>query len=214
MITEAKYEMRDTRYEKGFTLAELLMALVVTSIVLAAVATLAYAFGAANDAGDDTTQKQAQVRYATLRVSELIRNCKLVFGEKAGGIGVWRADDNGNEDLNAEEVVYVNTGDGDDHLEFMEFYGSGNPGLPDNFTAIIGKLTTPPFSQESTILVPQCSNVQFVTDTAPPYTKSVSISFDLEENGVTHHYQIKTALRAWAGNLLDENGNAIVSDDD
>lgn len=201
---------------RGFTLVELLTALLVTSIIVGAVVTLAYAFEAADDAGDDTTCKQAQVRYATLRISELFRNCRLVFDETAQskGLGVWRADDDGNDEINVEEVVYVNKGDGDDHLEFMEFSGSGNPVLPGNFTAMLTTLTAPPYSQESTILVPQCSNIQFVPDTSPPYTSSVSISFDVEENGVTHHYQINTTLRAWAGNLVDSTGNFIVSDDD
>ena len=46
----------------GFTLAELLVALTVSSIILAAVAALAYAVGSANDSTDDTERKQAQVR--------------------------------------------------------------------------------------------------------------------------------------------------------
>ncbi len=48
--------MRDTRYENGFSLVELLVALIVTGIVLAAVATLAFAVGAANDVADDSSQ--------------------------------------------------------------------------------------------------------------------------------------------------------------
>ncbi|MCH7559430.1 MAG: prepilin-type N-terminal cleavage/methylation domain-containing protein, partial [Planctomycetes bacterium] len=87
--------MRDTRYKKGFTLVELLVALVVTGIVLAAVATLAFAMGTANDVADDSSQKQAQVRYATLRISELIRHCKLICGTPGSDVAVWRADDNG-----------------------------------------------------------------------------------------------------------------------
>ncbi len=199
---------------RGFTLVELLIAMVVTSIILSAVATLAYAFGAAYDAGDDTTRKQAQVRYATLRISELFRNCRLVFGVDSDGLGVWRADDDGNDEINIEEAVYVNKGAQGDRLEFLEASAPGNPVLSANFGALISQLTTPPETQESTILVPQCSNVQFVTDATPPYTRSVSISFDIEENGVTHHYQINTTLRAWAGNLLDSSGNFIISDDD
>lgn len=205
--------MRNTKYESGFTLAELLMALIVTSIILGAVATLAYAFGAAYDAGDDTTQKQAQLRYATLRISELFRNCRLVFSGDSQGLGVWRADDDGNDEMNIEEVVYVNKGDEGDHLELMGFSAPGNPVLSYNLGATISVLT-PEFSQESTILIPQCSNVQFVTDVSPPQSRSVSISFDIEENGVTHHYQINTTLRAWAGHLLSSNGDFIGSDDD
>jgi len=64
---------------KGFTLVELLVALVVTSIILAAVATLAYALGTVNDSSNDTAVKQAQLRYATLRISDLIKYSKLVY---------------------------------------------------------------------------------------------------------------------------------------
>ena len=47
---------------KGFTLVELLVALMVTSIILAAVATLAFAMGSVKDSTDDTSSKQAQLR--------------------------------------------------------------------------------------------------------------------------------------------------------
>ena len=62
----------------GFTLVELLVAMMVTAIILSAVAALAFAMGSANDSSDDTSHKQAQLRHATINVSELIRHCKLV----------------------------------------------------------------------------------------------------------------------------------------
>ncbi len=203
--------MRNTKYESGFTLAELLMALIVTGIILGAVATLAYALGAANDAADDTTWKQAQVRYATLRISELIRHCRLVFDETSEGLGVWRADDNGDGQINADEVVYVSKGPGGDCLQFIEF--SDNQAYSVLGT-IIQALLSSGFSEEYTTLIPECSNVQFVTDVSPPQSRSVSIFFDLEESGVTHSYQIETTLRAWAGHLLDGSGELVSADDD
>lgn len=205
--------MRNTKYESGFTLAELLMALIVTGIILGAVATLAYALGAANDAADDTTWKQAQVRYATLRISELIRHCRLVFDETSEGLGVWRADDNGDGQINANEVVYVSKGPGGDCLQFIEFSDESNPTYSVLGT-IIQALLSSGFSEEYTTLIPECSNVQFVTDVLPPQSRSVSIFFDLEESGVTHSYQIETTLRAWAGHLLDGSGELVSVDDD
>jgi len=205
--------MRNTKYESGFTLAELLMALIVTGIILGAVATLAYALGAANDAADDTTWKQAQVRYATLRISELIRHCRLVFDETSEGLGVWRADDNGDGQINADEVVYVSKGPGGDCLQFIEFLDESNQAYSVLGT-IIQALLSSGFSEEYTTLIPECSNVQFVTDVSPPQSRSVSIFFDLEESGVTHSYQIKTTLRAWAGHLLDGSGELVSVDDD
>lgn len=205
--------MRNTKYESGFTLAELLMALIVTGIILGAVATLAYAIGAANDAADDTTWKQAQVRYATLRISEMIRHCRLVFDETSEGLGVWRADDNRDGQINADEVVYVSKGPGGDCLQFIEFSDESNPTYSVLGT-IIQALLSSGFSEEYTTLIPECSNVQFVTDVSPPQSRSVSIFFDLEESGVTHSYQIETTLRAWAGHLLDGSGELVSVDDD
>jgi len=80
--------MQNVRYRTGFTLIELLLALIVTGIILVAVTTLAFAVGVANDTTDDTSQKQAQVRYATLRISDLIRHCKLICGAPNGDLAV------------------------------------------------------------------------------------------------------------------------------
>ena len=184
--------MRDTRYKKGFTLVELLVALIVTGIVLAAVATLAFAVGVANDATDDTSQKQAQVRYATLRISELIRHCKLIWNASSNSLTVWQADDDSDGQIDTDELVYIEAVQGTDYIQIQ---------LRDPNT-------------DPVVLIPQCSNVQFVPSPDAPQTRFVSISFDLDENGVTHNYQINASLRAWAGNLLDGSGNIVSSDDD
>ena len=200
------------RYEKGFTLVELLVALVVTGIVLAAVATLAFAVGTANDATDDSSQKQAQVRYATLRISELIRHCKLICGTPGGDLAVWRADDNGDGQININELVYIERGTGRDYLRLCEF--------PSSDTSLVNlsdieTLSTSDYIVTYVPLVPQCSNVEFgFLPELPPQSRFVSISFDVLENDIVHQYQIIAALRGWAGNLLDGSGNNIVSDDD
>ena len=203
--------MRDVRYKRGFTLVELLLALIVTGIILAAVTTLAFAVGAANDTTDDTSQKQAQVRYTTLRISELIRHCKLICGTPNSEIAIWRADNNGDGQININELVYIERGAGGDYLRFCEFPLSDASivNLSD-----IQTLSTSSYSVTYIPLVPQCVNVQFSFDMVPPYSRFVTISFDVLENGIVHRYQINTSLRGWAGNLLDAGGNNIVSDDD
>jgi prepilin-type N-terminal cleavage/methylation domain-containing protein len=175
----------------GFTLVELLVALMVVSIIFTAVATLAYALGAVNDATNDMAEKQAQVRFATLRISELIRHCKLICGTTGNAITIWKVDDNSNNEIDTNEQVYVE--------------------------AVEGRIQLREPNISPVVLIPQCSNVQFRFDepSLPPMKrKFVSISFDLVENGVAHRYQISAALRGWAGHLLNEAGDAIVSDDD
>jgi len=200
------------RYEKGFTLVELLVALIVTGIVLAAVATLAFAVGAANDETDDTSQKQAQIRQATLRISELIRHCKLICGTPGGDLAIWRADDNGNGQININELVYIERGTGWDILRLCEFPSSDTSPVS---LSDIDTLSTSDYIVTYVPLVPQCSNVQFgFLPELPPKSSFVTISFDIVENDIVRQYQISTALRCWAGNLLNDTGDSLVSSDD
>lgn len=209
---------------KGFTIAELLVALMVSAIILAAVATLAYALGVANDASDDTSQKQAQVRYATLRISDLIRHCKLVCAKIGSDLAVWRADDNGNNRIDVLELVYIETGG--NKISLLEFT-SCPTGLRDVFRVLASQrsilegvgvkdLLIGQCSERRTVLVPVCSNVQFALDLSPPQTKAVAILFDIVENGSTRRYQINAVPGAWAGHLLtdDTTSAEIVSGDD
>ena len=202
---------------KGFTLVELLVALMVTSIVLTAVATLAYALGVANDSSNDTAEKQARVRYATLRISELIRHSKLICGVHSEDLAIWRADENGDGQINIEELVYVEWNLG--QIRLLEF--SPPPGH-ENDIILVGDIKAGTVKnglissadESYTVFLSQCSNVQISTHGIPvPETRRVSVFFDLVENGAVHNYQISATLRGWAGHLLDGSGN-IVSDDD
>lgn len=209
--------MRDKRNKRGFTLVELMVALVVTSIVLAAVATLAFALGTVHDAADDTSKKQTQVRYATLRISELIRHCKLICSATGEDFAVWRADDNEDGQINISELIYIERGPDGNRLRLCDFpLSSPDPVVNLSEIGAISSNWWSSYSSEVnyTVVLPQCSNVQFGFDVLPPQSKFVSISFELTENGVARQYQINARLRGWAGNLLSETGTDLVGDDD
>jgi prepilin-type N-terminal cleavage/methylation domain-containing protein len=208
------YKMLDMTYKKGFTLVELLVALIVSSIILAAVATLAFAMSTANVSTDDTSVKQAQVRFATLRISELIRHCKLICGMPGSYLTLWRADDNSDNKININEIIFLEKGQ---DADFLKLYDFSSAAATEMTLSQISDISPADYGVEAVTLIPQCSNLVFEDeDGAPPDTKTgfVSISFDLVENDVVKHYQINAALRGWAGNLLDEAGTEIVSDDD
>jgi prepilin-type N-terminal cleavage/methylation domain-containing protein len=206
---------------EGFTLIELLIALIVTSIVLTAVATLAYALGAANDATDDRVEKQAQVRYITLRISELIRHCKLICDVQSDELAVWKSDDDGDGEIDIRELVYVETKPLNKSIQFAEFLP---PPMHEDRVVQLSEIrdhTIRPWLTGNcdtiyTVWIQECNNVQFHLDDVPPQTKLVGISFDLLENGIERNYQMNTALRSWAGNLLSSNDSSaeIVAGDD
>ena len=203
--------IRAKHNHKGFTLVELLIALMVTSIVLTAVATLAYALGTVNDSSNDTAEKQAQLRYTTLRISELIRHCKLICGTPDDDLAVWRADDNNDGKIDPRELVYLEAGTNRDYLQLLEFPSAEDWSIPlsniQNGTTKSSLLLL--YEARVTVLLPECSNVEFVLDSVPPWSKSVSVPFDLLEDGAARQYQINAALRGWAGYLLDAGGNII-----
>ena len=203
--------MRDTKVESGFTLAELLVAMLVTSIVLSAVVTLAFALGSANDMMKDSGRQQARLRYTTLKISDLVRHSKLVYGISDDSLVFWRADDNDNGEIEINELVFIQSGAERNYLRLCEY--------PDNSTAYvyIGEILELDLDEDSgtyTSLIPECENVEFYPDELSPYTRFVNISFDLKENNITHNYQINASLSSWAGHLLNETGDALVSDDD
>jgi len=143
-------------------------------------ATLAYAMGTANDSSNDTAVKQAQLRYATLRISELIKYSKLVWAADEDEILLWLdydKDDDFYSDMDTELLVIkkVTLAGGD--LQLCEFNSDPEP----------------------VVLIPHCRNVEFMLDSAPPDTKFVNISFELQEKNVWHKYQISAAVRCKAG---------------
>ncbi len=213
-MQSTRYKIRDTRYEKAFTLVELLVALIVTSIVMTAVATLAFALGTANDATDDLNLKQAQVRFTTLRIQELIRHSKLICFVGSGDLALWRADDNNDGNINIGELVYIEIGPNRDHLQLCEFPSSDSSVINLGSIGAIAANWWSAYSSDIdyTQVVPQCSNVQFGFDVLPPQSRFVSISFNYVEDNIVRQCQISAGIRGWAGNLLE--GENIVSDDD
>jgi len=208
--------MQDIRNKSGFTLVELLVALMVMSIVLAAVATLSFAMGSANDAGDDTSQKQAQVRYATLRLCDLIKNCRLICAAADNDLAIWRSDDNDDGQIDPSELVYLEAGQDRNYLQLLDFPSAFSwPVLLSSIQSGTAKEELKlVFEERQTTLLAECSNVEFRLDSAVPQSKFVSILFDVAENEIGHQYQINAAVRGWAGHLLNAYGDSIVGDDD
>ena len=209
--------MMHVRDKSGLALIELLVALIVTSIVVTAVVTLAYALDTANDFSDDTSLKQAQIRFAALRVSDLIRYSRLVCYAGSDDLALWRADDDDDGQISISELVYIECGSARNHLKLCEFPSTNNTAINPGSIGSFASNWWSSYSTEVnyTQMVPECSNVQFYLDDpgTPLNSRFVSISYNIIENGITRKCQINAGLRDRAGNLLDGSGN-IVSDDD
>lgn len=213
------YRRKSKYSRRAFTLVELLVALTVSSIILAAVASLAFAMSSAYDASDETAEIQSRLRVTTLRICELIKNSKLILDNRGDRVVLWQGDFNGNNMINPNEIVYIDSGGGRNCIRLVEFDPSGvYTGFPISMFDIQNGSFYAAFTAsglaEYTTFVPQCGNVVFTTDVNPPYTRRVTLSFDLSENGIVHNYEINSTLRCWAGNLINSSGIIVSQDDD
>ncbi len=156
----------------------------------------------------DTRAKQAQVRYSTRRISELIRHCKLICNISEDGMAIWRADDNADGVINVNEMITLSWEAGED-MWLNEYYSATNKEI------ILGSITSGSgtnwikvsYDCTSVRVIPQCSNVEVVFDEDPPETRFVGISFDLLEREDTKHYQVNATLRGLPDNVVEELEN-------
>ncbi|MCL5281467.1 MAG: prepilin-type N-terminal cleavage/methylation domain-containing protein, partial [Planctomycetes bacterium] len=188
-------------HTQGFTLVELLIGMLITSIILSAVATFAFALSTASLVSGDTAAKQAQLRQATLRIHDLIGSCKLLCAAPDNDLAVWRADDNADGQINVNELVYVERGpDGTMLLGLCQFAVVDNPVVTLSDLALAATKTQLQAICHPTYvsLIPACQDVKFAFHPVPPpltYVDCLMVSFQLTENGVNHRYEIVTALR-------------------
>ena len=204
----------------GLTFVELLVALIVTSIILSAVAAMAFAMSTAVKSSDDTASRQAQLRYATLKLTELIEHCRLVCAAQSDYLLIWKSDYDNDGCADPNELVYIEKGTDSDSIVLCEFVSSGTGSL-DNMRSLTFLSTDGCRSQlklgygpRYITVISDCSDIQFLVDVQPAYTKYVTVSFKMSVDGVSAKYQITAALQCRAENLVSSDGSTLVEDDD
>lgn len=208
--------MNILKKHNGFTLAELVMALMVTAIVLAAVGSLAYAMTSANASSGDTSFKQSYIRSAAIRLTELVRNAKLICGTPDNAIVIWKADTNSDKKINSDELVYVQTNAAGNQIRLIQYDPiAGTVFSISDIQSGAAISTLAPYQQQPIDLIPQCSNVVFTVDNpGTPKSKFAVIKFSLPENNVASTHEISIAVASPAFNLLNSSNEILSSDDD
>ncbi len=157
--------MKSVDKKTGFTLVELMIALLIASIIFAATATLSHATACADETTDEMGREQARLRYVNIRLADLIQRANRVTAASSTGFELWH-------DKDADGVV--------DATELTQVAHD-----TDGSTLIIG-------GSEEHI---QCKNISFGYDAAAPLTRFIAIGFDMTENGVSQHYSVNARLR-------------------
>jgi prepilin-type N-terminal cleavage/methylation domain-containing protein len=202
---------------RGLTLVELLVALAITGIILTSVAAIANAVTVATESSKDIVTKEAYLRYTFLRLSEMIKQSKLICGNPGSDLVLWRADDDGDKLIDPSELVFIEAGQARSYLKILEFK-TAPAGTVTLSSIRSGAAKTSLLANNiptEIAIIPSCSNVQFLGLSATvAMSKSVAISFNQSEGRDQRKCQINASLRCWSGNLLNSSGDTLVSDDD
>lgn len=197
----------------GFTLAELLLALSVTTIVLAAAAGLAFAMGSAESSTNKMGEKQARIRYATMRIRELARNSCLVFSYSNTGVVFWTSDANGDGEINGNEIAWLSTNAGSGsgtNLTITEFTDETSVVERRNLQFNSGLSSLLMSSDETvTTLFEDCTSVSISLS-----NNVTTVNVTLVEDDQTRDFQICAAIRASASYLLSSTYSNLIDGDD
>ena len=210
---------RDNR--RGFTLVELMVSLTVMFVILAAIATLASAMSNADSQTKDMSEQQAKIRFATVYLTEKIRNASHIVDvtSVAAEVCLWTDSDmNGaaeGDELTyiIEDVAGVGVNAGLSEIKVIEF-----PNETQDFTiaqiktgaAYIACVNGGSGVSAST-LISDASSVVFKIDSD---AKSVGINFCVAENGETRSYEIFATKMCSADYVLDSGVIDTDGDDD
>jgi len=172
-----------------------MVALSITAIILAGIVSIVSAVGTATEAARETSEKQAFLRYAMLRVKDVISQSKLVCEKESGYVVLWEDDYNGNG-------KFSDYPDDMPEKKWLMSYGDGS--------LVIWKQS----GTKTLISSDAITNIRFVVDSPPPETRIVTVKFTLEENGIQTEYEVSTALRRGIDHLVDDDGDVVQEDDD
>ena len=192
-------------------MAELLIAILVSSIILGAVASLASALDCANAQTTQMGHRQAALRFTTVRICELVKQSKRIFSLPTAGVALWTGDANDDNLINISELVYIESDGAGQSLQLFELqsYNGLSVSISDIEAGIAKDDLIATGNERVTVLLSDCSNIQFTVNGS----KFVNIAFDLTENNITSHYQICATMIGSSDNLIG-SGGAIVSGDD
>lgn len=105
---------RTRRRQPGFTLAEILMAMMVSGLILSAVVSLTWALGSFNDEGSGMVALSTHGRFAMTLIGRDIRAARVATVTSTGALVLWMGDldEDGKSEM-SEFVVYSKRDRGD-----------------------------------------------------------------------------------------------------
>jgi prepilin-type N-terminal cleavage/methylation domain-containing protein len=191
----------------GFTLAEVLLSVVITGIVLSAAAALAYAVGKAWSQSENINEVVSSGRLATVRITDRIRTARAIGYADDQVLVIWREDSNGDGAVNLSELTLFEFDPDDGELrEGQLVFPAGTSQATrdaNNWEVATGDFTREWIGIQMKlndyytqgVISEHVTQMAWITDVDPPDTRMVQHRMTLSKDGRSQAIHGGSALR-------------------
>ena len=189
----------------GLTILELLLAMMITGMVSATVAGIAFSLATACGNGEEYGDALQGGRTLLLRVGTLGRQAKLVTACSSQAVVFWADDDNGDGEINRDELVMLYWDrTGGQSVVRMQCVNEDNPLLRDvvsletacQLSQVTALLSQYEAGRENYVLAEDVLSFRVWTDVPPPLSRAVMIEVTLGSPDRPVTLRSSVALRA------------------
>ncbi|MCE5276648.1 MAG: prepilin-type N-terminal cleavage/methylation domain-containing protein [Planctomycetaceae bacterium] len=202
------YPQRCPAARRGFTLAELILALATTAMVATAVAAMSVALSNAGQSSRDQQLCMQEARVAMRQLEDVTRKAKLITACDSRRVALWMSDANNDGQINMTEmgVIEWNSASGEVRLYRIVYPASWGQWLQtymdytvdlfyfvgiNNATANV----TSSYYAQSTLLASNVSSFKVSPSPAPPASNLLSIEMTLGSGAETTTLRTAVQIR-------------------
>jgi prepilin-type N-terminal cleavage/methylation domain-containing protein len=186
---------------RGFTLTELLIAIMITGIILSAVASLTYAVSrlwAHNGASD---QVGHHLDSAAGQVSSAVRGCRVVLHEGASRVGLWGGDLDADGEIDVRELVLIGYQPARQRLVRIQWDASPATAevSPDAFVGADGwsqVVDAHEAVKKEAVLAEDVTACSFTLDKPPPETRRMTVELTIVQGGYSRTSRFTASVRS------------------
>ena len=205
--------------KSGFTLVEILVSMMVISIIMGAVITMAHAMSTSYAMSEHSSKGMAILRNGRVRIVEEISQALAIVPVDDTELAIWTSDKNGDNQICGDELVFLESNEAGDCISLISFNdasfhsttilaiedienGSAKTWLKDNCSEIDCKV------------IPDCSNIEIGSDNIWPKARFVAVEYTADHQKGLTRFEICASVRSSVENLVSATGELKVSDDD
>ena len=203
----------------GFTLIELIIAMIITVIISSAVLVLSNAVASAYENSQSNAYRNAGVRSTNVFFTNAVKSSNLVLKITSNRICFWTHDSNGDFAINPAELIYFDYDDSAKEINIIKFSGVNELSDTIDLSSFSGnnymEFLKGKYNEQQARLIDHCTRLNFSSDKVSPYAQLINLAFDIDQDNRNYHFEFTVAKKVSPIAWINSDGNLKgINDDD